>query len=235
MKKNISLEKRIKQLQSLNPYKDKSYEYIKKQAEISLKKQELKIEDHFENPEDGKAAKELFDRYLGNYTFDSMSDLNSLADLVFEEISKTKYKKILSALKVIPNKDATKQLHDIENQVLNLKIALGIDKADKKEDDLTAFQTANERLTEYIKYNEHEFTIASGCCGKMLVLRRQVKDFKALIHPHFSGRFWYNAKAMKLVKRGRLTKEEYAEIFATSVQYVDWCLENENKILEAGE
>ena len=37
---------------------------------------------------------------------------------------------------------------------------------------------------------------------------------------------------MELVKAGIWTKEQYAWVFHTSVKYVDWCLENENKIVQ---
>jgi hypothetical protein len=72
-------------------------------------------------------------------------------------------------------------------------------------------------------------------CNKMTLLRRRTKDFDILIHPFFSGRFYYNRRGMELVKQGIWTKEQYAWVFFTSVDYVNWCIEHEAEIPDLDE
>ena len=98
----------------------------------------------------------------------------------------------------------------------------------------------DKKFKVYIPFHRNEFTFWSpiNCkqCGskdvESVLMRRRVKDFDALKHPMFSGRFYFNRRGMELVKAGVWTKEQYAWVFFTSVRYVDWCLENEHKIVE---
>jgi hypothetical protein len=115
---------------------------------------------------------------------------------------------------------------------------LGINK-EVKEDEFTALQLLKKRFASWVNENKNECTIyvpfECGSCGKQdvkpILLRKRTKDFDVLEHPHLAGRFWFNKVAIEMVKSGRITKSEYAKIFSTSVDYVQWCLDNEGRIL----
>jgi hypothetical protein len=123
----------------------------------------------------------------------------------------------------------TKSLSDATNQVLALKLKLHIDNEDKK-DDLTVLQQLKRRFHAWIQENKNEFTCVCAKCGNILLLRRRVANFDVMVHPHFSGRFWANEYALNMVKEGRLSKEDYAKIFATSTDYCQWLLDNWGKV-----
>jgi len=69
-------------------------------------------------------------------------------------------------------------------------------------------------------------------CGQPTLIRRRCdkENFEILKHPFFSGRFYYNARGIALVKAKIWTKEQYAYAFYTHPDYVDWCIKNEGKI-----
>jgi len=230
------LKKEIKRLSKLHTMKDKSEEYIKHEAQKNVTVREMVRTGNFIDDEEKKFAKSLFDKYLDNYDFENVVDLNTLGILVFNEVLVQRVQKTINAQQdskgnFYLNDKMVKSLHDTQNHVLELKKQLGLDK-EKTENELTAWQQANKKLDLHIAFNRNEYTTVCEHCGQLLLLRRKTKDFECLKHPFFSGRFYYNARAIELVKKGILKKEHYAYIFGTSVDYVNWVLQNEGKIVE---
>lgn len=229
------LNKEIKRISQLTQYKNASKATVEKVANINIWKRQIKIGDKFDKECDKKLAEKLFGDYLDNYEFDSFSDLNTLADLIFEEVLKftlqTQINKTMSdeTNKYIPEKSIS-SLHDVEEKVLKLKDMLGINKKDDQKDDLTALQMLQKRFDKYIEFNRNEFTMICGTCGSPTLLRRRVKDFDVLKHPFFCGRFYYNSRGMSLVKAGIWDKYQYAWVFHTHPDYVDWCIKHEGEI-----
>lgn len=232
---SYDLKREIIRVKNLKQNKDKSDAYIEKQAKLNLWRRQIDIESKFNTAEDKNFAKELFDNYLSNYEFESLSDMNTLADLICEEILKKNLQKELAnnqENKQIPNDRTISSLHSIEERVLKLKEILGLD-TKKEEEELSALQELKKRYDAYIAFNRNEFTTVCGHCGNILLLRRRCgENFENLKHPMFSGRFYYNRRGIELVKAGILSKEIYAWLFHTTVDYVNWCLKNENKIIE---
>jgi hypothetical protein len=155
--------------------------------------------------------------------------------LVFNEVLVCRIQKTINELtskdgKTYINDKLVKSLHEAEDQCLALKLKLHIDNEDKK-DDLTVLQLLKKRFHIFIQDNKNEFTCVCAKCGNLLLLRRRVDNFDVMVHPQFSGRWYFNRHAIQMVKDGRLTREEYAKIFATSPDYVDWCIANEGKII----
>lgn len=241
MDSNLLAEK--KKLSKLVNFKNSSDEMITKVAQKNVTLRELLDSSNFLDDKEKKQAKQCFEKYLEAHDFESYSDLSTLSMLVFNEILVSR---IQQTINKSSNKDGScyindklvKSLHEAENQVLDLKTKLGIDQ-EKREDEFTALQLLKKRFQAFINENKHEFTLAvpfsCASCGKddvkMILVRRRIKDFEAINNPHFSGRFWFNSYAMDMVESGKLSKEDYAKIFATSVDYVNWALANKGKIL----
>jgi len=102
------------------------------------------------------------------------------------------------------------------------------------------YNVLKKKFKTYIAFNKNEFTLWSPIickkCGakdiQPILLRRRVKDFKALKHPFFSGRFLFNAAIMDDVESEAITKEQAAKYLQTSVKYIEWAIENRYKIVE---
>jgi hypothetical protein len=230
----------IKRLKNLKQNKNKAEHLLEKDAQKNIWKKQVDIELRFDKPEDKKLAIKLFEDYLDNYLFESFSDINALADLVFEEVLKFNLQSKLQ--KKIGDKDdafvpekLVDAIHNVDEKVFQLKERLGINKQLEKQNDLSALQQLEKRFNTYIQFNKHEFSTVCSSCGHPQLLRRRVKDFDNLKHPFFSGRFWYNRRGIELVKSGIWTKEQYAFVFFTSVDYVDWCIKNEKDIVQIDE
>lgn len=241
MDSNIKAE--IKRLSNLKQYANASDEQLEKIAQKNIVLADLVNNGNFIDDKEKKQAKQCFEKYLEAHDFETYSDLSTLSMLVFNEILVGRIQSTINGCKtkddkIYINDKMVKSLHEAENQVLSLKTKLRIDK-EEKVDELTSLQLLKKRFNIYIQENKHEFTLAvpftCSSCGKddvkMVLAHRRTKDFEAFDHPMFSGRFWYNKVAMEMVESGKLSKEDYAKIFSTSVDYVNWCLVNKGRIL----
>jgi len=236
---NSELKKEIKRLSKLKPFKNKTEDYIKHEAQKNITIRELVRNGNFSDDEEKKFAKKLFDKYLNDYEFETVVDLSTLGVLVFNEILVQRLQKSINEQKdskgnFYLNDKLVRSLHETQDQILELKKILGFDKNDKN-NELTAYQQEKKKLDLHIAFNRNEYSTVCENCGTLLLLRRKTKDFNCIRHPFFSGRFWYNARGIELVKKGIWKKEHYAYIFRTSVDYVNWVLENEGKIVEIDE
>ena len=229
------LNKEIKRLSGLVQNKDTDISQLTKQAQLNVWKRQVSIGSKFNNADDKKLAEKLFDEYVENYVISSFSDMNTLADLVFEEVLKENLQSQITKItddpkaNFIPEK-TIKSLHDTETRVFELKKKIGIDKESNDSSPLNALEQLIKRFKRYIPFMRHEFNFICPSCGEPTLLRRRVKDFDALKHPFFSGRFYYNARGIALVKEGIWTREQYAFAFFTSPEYVDWCIEHEAEL-----
>lgn len=241
---NDAVQLEIKKLSKLVQYKNADTSVLEKIAQKNCILRDLIESGNFIDDAEKKLAKKIFEGYLGKLDFENPSDLSTLSMLVFNEILSNRVQKSINECTTKDGKsyisDKLLKAHtDLINEILKLKVKLGIDRETAKQDEMTAHQLMKKRFHEHIQQNKNEFMIyvpfSCQSCGKddvkPVLLRKRVKDFEVLEHPHFSGRFWYNKTAIDMVKEGTLSKEAYAKIFSTSVDYVDWCIANEGKIL----
>jgi hypothetical protein len=238
-----AIQNEIKKLSKLQQYKKVEEASLEKIAQKNVVLRELVESGNFIDDTEKKLAKKMFEAYLEQNSFESYSDLSTLSVLVYNEILSGRVQKSINDCtnkegKAYISDKLLKSHSDLTNQILHLKTKLGIDK-EVKTDEFTALCLLKKRFHEHIQQNKNEFMLyvpfECGSCGKQdvkpVLLRKRVKDFDVLEHPHLSGRFWFNKVAIEMVKSGKLTKSDYATIFSTSVDYVTWCLNNEGKIL----
>jgi len=139
----------------------------------------------------------------------------------------------LGSLRVPLNCPDSKKVKTWEKHLIGKQPFYSLDSGETK------FYAVNEKKKVYDLTTETKNFIVNGfvvhnCpdCGQPTLIRRRCgnKNFEILKHPFFSGRFYYNARGIALVKEKIWTKEQYAYAFFTHTDYVDWCIKNENKI-----
>ncbi|MFA5048488.1 MAG: hypothetical protein WC516_05705 [Patescibacteria group bacterium] len=238
------IEKQVKILKNMVQNKNRSLIELEREAKKIVFKKHVDIKSRFKKASDQKEADKIFDHYINNYPFETLVEYKIVGDLVYEEILLIHLKDALDEIannennNFIPEKEV-KALHDTQAQISYLQEKLGITKAEKK-DDLSVLETLKKKFAVYIPFNRNEFTayvpLLCNNCGHFDVqprlFRRRVKDFDCLVHPSFSGRFLYNYIVIDAVKNGTITKKLAADILRTSERYIEWVIENENKIIE---
>jgi len=253
---NEKIQKEFKRLSNLKQNKTKNSEADKqelwRQAQINIAKKSIKVDDAYLNPQEKAQALELFEHYVGTYEFEKFTDLCTLSSLIYEEILLRRIQSHINTL-YQKNKDTyidkrdRDALTETEKRVEELKIKLGIDREDTQEDDLTALQLLQKRFEKYINANKNEFTTVCGSCGKLLLLRKKVKDFDCLEHPWFAGRWFFNYEILRDVKEKRISKEQAWRYLCSAskgeteniafakeycIDYINYCLENWDNIVE---
>ena len=252
---NPKIEREFKRLKNLKQNKDKTDQelrYLLTDAQINIAKKQVKTDERFIDVKEKAVALELFEHYVGTYEFEKFTDLNTLQSLIYEEIL---LKRIQNHINKTFEKNADtyldkrerETLTDTEKRIEELKIKLGIDKEDVEKNELSAHQLLEQRFEKHINANKHEFTISSGCCGKMLLLRRRVKDFDCIEHPWFAGRWFFNYQIMLDVKEGKISKQQAWRYLCSASKaeterpafskeycedYINYCLENWDEIVE---
>jgi len=257
------LEREIARLSNLKQNKDKSPEELEPTARINIAVREFKGNPLFDiESENGKKeqklAEERFHKYLYDNELESMSDLDTLRSLVFNEIFEqriqTELNKLSSTGKYPPDK-LIKSLVDVQNQKASLKVKLGIDKAEEEKDDLSALQLLEKRVQKHVNENKNEHTcwIPWTCkkCGEKdiesYLFYWKIKDFKAIKHPWYVGRFLFNYEIIKDVKDKKMTAEDATRYLMCAGQggeynpeedkkyctdYLKYCIENWTEITE---
>lgn len=171
-----------------------------------------------------------FKEYKDSYHIESYSDLQLLSELVFREILQERCKtkigtvdksKNVKEQKIIPVA-VMKALDDNLDRMLTIREKLGLFSDKKVDDPFEHLQTLEKKFEKHREENAGDYSIPCPFCSKMIFLMFKVKNYEAKKHPFFKGKFLVNDELWKLYKEGRLTKEDLANIFQTSSDYIDW-------------
>ena len=240
---NDNIKAEIRKLKRLVKHKTTDDVVLEKQAARNVVLRELVEEGQFLDNAEKTYAEKLFEAYLSAHEFETQSDLSTLSILVWDEVLINRLKKTINDCstsdgKSYINEKLIKSLNDLTTHVLQIKLKLGLDK-EVEQDEFSALQLLKKRFHTWLQENKDSCTIAVpfSCqkCGhddvKMVFLRKIVKNWEAIDHTCFQGRFYYNKTAMNMVEAGTLKKEDYAKIFNVSLDYVNWSIANRGKIV----
>jgi hypothetical protein len=238
-----SVKREISKLKRLVPFKNAPDAVLEKAALKNVTLRELIENGEFLDEAEKQKAKKFFESYLLAHEFETQSDLSTLSILVWDEILIGRLKKTINNCtssdgKSYVNDKLIKSLNDLTNHIFQIKEKLGISKQERV-DEMTALTLLKKRFHSWLQENKDSCTIAvpykcSKCNAedvKMVFLRKVVKDWEAIDHTCFQGRFYYNKTAMDMVEAGTLSKEDYAKIFNVSIDYVNWSISNRGKIV----
>lgn len=241
------IQKEINSLKNLPQYKNKNEEFLRAKAISNIQKRNSTLSQKFTDSEEKVYANELYGKYLTEFPDFSFNELQTLEDLIYEEVYKLRLQKKINELhetKKSPQLNLTKQLHQIEDRISDLKQKLKIEGTDGQ-DELTGLQILKKKFEKYINEHKNEFTVPCAKCGTLLLLRKRIKDFDCIKHPWFAGRWFFNYEILKDVKDNKLNKEDawrymicasqggdYKPAFTKKycIDYINYCLKNWKEI-----
>jgi len=238
-----AIKAEIAKLKRLVQYRSADDATLEKAAQRNVVLRDLISSGNFIDDKEKDLAKKIFENYLSKLDFENFSDLSTLSMLVYNEVLAGRLQRTINDSSTKDGKSYVsdkliKSLSDLTNQILSLKLKLGVD-ADKKEDEFTALNLLKKRFHQHIQENKAEYTLwvpyTCSSCGKQDVeghlLRLRVKDYDVLKHPFFSGRFLWNSEIMKDVENKKITIEQAAHYLKTSTDYITWALNQKGRIL----
>jgi len=244
---NDAVKNEMSKLKRLVNFKNVDTTVLEKAAQRNVVLRDLISSGNFIDDKEKDLAKKIFENYLSKLDFENFSDLSTLSMLVYNEVLAGRLQRTINDSSTKDGKSYVsdkliKSLSDLTNQILSLKLKLGVD-ADKKEDEFTALNLLKKRFHQHIQENKAEYTLwvpyTCSSCGKQDVeghlLRLRVKDYDVLKHPFFSGRFLWNSEIMNDVENKVITPEQAARYLKTSTDYISWALQNKGRILPTTE
>ena len=184
----------------------------------------------FEDKDEKKSAKDLLRKYLSDYAIETISDKNTLKQLIYLEILNNRLQHILNALhkdsKGVPLQ-LVDGIHKNIEAIGSLKNKLGLIKTKDPKHSETGFQALEILKKKFAKWreeNQGSRTLNCPHCSKMVMLKIRTEAWEAQKHPFFKDRLLTNKHLLSLYKKNKITKEDVANILETSVDYVDWIL-----------
>lgn len=189
---------------------------------------EINIESLFPYKAEQKKGRDLLGKYLNDYTIESVSDKNTLCQLIYLEILNLRLQKALNDAQretgAIPT-NYVELIHKNINEITKLKLNLGISKKNKNEDKRDGFaylQLVKLKYKKWLQENQASRTLWCPHCGKSTLLRMKMDVWETQKHPFFRDRILGNVHLIDLFKAKKLNRYDLAKVFEVSPDYIDW-------------
>ncbi len=220
-------------LKNLVSFKKRSEEYILDKARELLEKEKSGIDmvSMFTNRKEIKRARILLEKYLEDYTIESISDKNTLKEVIYLEIVQQRLQEKLNEYydkdsKAVPIQ-LVETIHKNSEAILKLKSSLGLNKEKEQRSSIDVLSTMKIRFKQWLKQNQASRTLLCPHeeCGKMIMLKMKTEEWEAQKHPFFKDRVLGNVHLVKLYLDKVITKDDVAKVLEASKDYVDWLVD----------
>ena len=178
-----------------------------------------------------KTARNLYGKYMADYAIETVSDTNTLGEIIYLEVIQTRLQGKLNQMYDSESKAVPAGLVDIihknSDAILKLKNSLGLNKAKESKGFLDRYQQLMRRAKQWQSDNQASRTIKCPSCLDFILLRVRTEAWEAQKHPFFKDTILYN-KALfeKYYKKPVIVDEDFiAEVLETSSDYVRWVKE----------
>jgi len=220
-------------LKNLVSFKNKSEEYILDKARELLEKEKSGVDmtSMFTNRKEIKRARILLEKYLEDYTIESISDKNTLKEVIYLEIVQQRLQEKLNEYydkdsKAVPIQ-LVETIHKNSEAILKLKSSLGLNREKEQRSSVDILSIMKIRFKQWLKENQASRTLLCPHekCGQMIMLRMKTDGWEAQKHPFFKDRVLGNVHLVKLYQDKTITKEDVAKVLEASNDYIDWLVD----------
>ena len=227
------IKDKAKTLKNLVSFRKKSDEYILDKALEILEKEKSGVDmtSMFSDRKEIKRARILLDKYLTDYTIESVSDKNTLKEVIYLEIVQQRLQEKLNEYYSKDSKAVPIQLVEIVHKnseaILKLKASLGLNKEKDQRSSIDVLSMMKVRFKQWLKQNQASRTLLCPHekCGQMIMLKMKTDVWEAQKHPFFKDRILGNVHLVKLYLDKIITKDDVAKILETSNDYIDWLVD----------
>lgn len=227
------IEKRKSKLKGLLTKHDDAGLTLKAIASLEReqKAKSVDLEDVFCNKAETLHAQDLLEKYLKDYSIESISDRNTLKQLIYLEIINFRLQNALNDAYKTNNrldKETLELIHKNQDKIIALKDKLGLNRdksTDSVKDGYGYLQLIKKKFKVWLQENQASRTICCPYCSKLVYLKIKTDAWEAQRHPFFADRLLSNKHLMRLYVQGKLSKEDLAKVFDTSSDYITWLLD----------
>jgi hypothetical protein len=211
---------RAKGLQEINGEKEEKRETTEK----PMVETDLDVSNLFTDKEEQKLAGELLRKYLADYSIETISDKNTLRQLIYLEAFQSRLQRAANEFDTTNGAapiDLMEAIHKNLNQIVSLKEKLGLTKKGEHVDGLKQIELLQKKFKRWREENGPMKTMTCPHCGKLTRLVLNMDSLEAIKHPFWKDRVLGNEHLVRLFKAGVLTKEDIANIFNVSNDYAE--------------
>ena len=176
--------------------------------------------------EEKKVVENLLEKYLRDYSIETISDVNTLKEVIYYEVIQHRLQDKMNELaenKTIPIQ-LVNVMHENSDAIIRLKNSLGLFET-KEKDDKDVLNLLKKRFKVWLAENQGSRTLICPHCNKMVLLKIKTDAWEAQKHPFFKDRILYNKHLIKLLNDNKINKEDVAKILECSIDYVDWVID----------
>lgn len=223
------IDKKVNQIKGLTGFKGKTEEELQAIATELVKIKDIDICEKFSKKEERKFAKGLLDKYLADYTIETISDKNTLKDIIYLEVLQTRLEDKLNQffdedLKAIPL-DLIELLHKNTDAISKLKATLGLNKGKDKQNSFDALEHLKKRFKKWRDNNQASRTLKCPYCTKFILLKISTEAWEAMKHPFFKDTVIYNEHLFAhLNEQVVIDRDFIAKVLTVSPDYVDFII-----------
>lgn len=225
----MNIEEKVSKAKLLKKNKNKTEEQIKAEIETGSLKDTLDIKDLFSDTVEKKLAISLSNKYLADYIIETVSDKNTLKQLIYLETLHIRLSDTLNTFKTedkIPPPQLIDALHKNVTHITTLKNQLQLikPKDSKAESGFKYLMDLKKKFEKWREENQGSRTLVCPHCGKLVMLKIKTDKWDAQKHPFFQDRMLTNKHLLKLYELGTITRRDVALVLETSDDYVDFIL-----------
>ena len=175
-----------------------------------------------------KTARTLYQKYMADYAIETVSDTNTLGEIIYLEVIQTRLQSKLNQMYASEAKAVPAGLVDIIHKnseaILKLKNSLGLNKAKESKSLVDRYNQLMRRAKQWQGENQASRTIKCPSCLEFILLRIRTEAWEAQKHPFFKDTILYNKTLFeKYYKKPVIVDENFiAEVLETSSDYVRW-------------
>lgn len=226
------VDKKVKQLKRLNPFKNKTEAEILEKAESMVDKSEKQetsdLISLFSDRVEKKIAGNLLDRYSHDYNIESVSDKNTLNEIIYLEVIQKRLQEKLNEIYQTQSKAVPSGIVDIIHKnseaILRLKNSLGLNRTKQTNNPYDVLQHIQKRAAKWREENQGSRTIKCPECQKLVFLKIKTEAWETQKHPFFKDTVLYNEALFEKYygKQVIVSPEFIGEVLKTSADYVLW-------------
>lgn len=183
----------------------------------------------FSDRTERRMAQDLLGRYLADYQIESVSERNTLQEIIYLEVLQLRLQEKLNQqysteTKFLPF-DIIGVIHKNSEMISKLKSTLGLNKSKEKVVGYDAFTHMQKRWRKWREENQAGRSLKCPHCQQWILLKMRMEAWESQQHPFFRDNTIYNKVLFaNLGKTIEITRDFIAKVLDFSPDYVDWMI-----------
>lgn len=236
MTENPRVLAEFNRLKKLNSMKDRPEAEVMKVASDLIHKRDVRAEflTGYMDKAEKKYAEELTFKYLNDYSIESISDKNTLKEIIKLEVTQIRLHQKMDELYEKNNKavpiNMLEVIHKNLDAIVKLKTTLGLNKSKEKHEPYDVLQKLIKRGKAWREENQASRESKCPHCQQLILWMIRTEAWELKKHPFFKDNRVYNKKLFDSLGQTCVIDEKFiSEVLETSPNYIGWMIEKSRR------